>query len=227
MSWLLLYLLPTAFYAAVDVVPYTLVLLATFSLYELGYIFNDTVAVRRETQPSLRLSEKETRYFFAHRRHIIGTRVLTAAVCLCTLYALYETPYTLLYALALMVVLFAIYNQWRNRYNVFLYIWLVCSRYLPFMCLSEHSLREYILLFVSYPLLIGIERFSMPSYRWPLIRRLIPTESSKALFRAAYYVTVLLILVPYCYYTDIPLYELTPIGILALYRIVRLFIKEK
>ncbi len=206
--------------------PYTLVLLATFSLYELGYIFNDTVAVRRESQPSLRLSETETRYFFAHQWQIIGIRVLTAAACIWALYIIHYPIYALLCALSLMGALFALYNHWRNRYNVFLYIWLVCSRYLPFMCLSEHGMSEYILLFISYPLLIGIERFSMPSYRWPLIRQLIPTEASKALFRAAYYIIALLILVPYCYYTDITLYELAPIGILGLYRIVRLFIKE-
>ena len=226
LSWLLLYILPTAFYSHLDVLSYTLVLFATFTLYELEYIFNDTVAVQHESQPSLRLTDTQTAYFFAHRYLIIFTRLLIAALCLALLSLLHSFTPSLLCALALMVVLFAIYNRWRNRYNVFLYIWLVFSRYIPFMCLAAHSGIDYILLFVSYPLLIGLERFSMPNYRWPFMRRLIPNEEAKARFRVAYYVLALLVLVPYCYLTGLSLYALLPIGVLALYRILRLVIKK-
>ena len=229
LSWLLLYILPTAFYASVSPVPYILVLFATFSLYELGYIFNDAVAVRRETNPSLRLTDTQITYFLTHRWAIILTRVLIAALCLyllsfvhCTLYIVHCTL-----SLALMCLLFALYNRWRNRYNVILYVWLVFSRYLPFMCLAPHSISIYVLLFVSYPLLIGLERFSMPAYRWPFMRPLIPNEEAKALFRVAYYLIILLLLVPYCYYTGTSFYFLAPIIILALYRILRLIIDNK
>lgn len=121
-----------------------------------------------------------------------------------------------------MCFLFALYNRWRNRYNVFLYVWLVFSRFVPFMCLAEHGAFDYILLFVSYPMLIGMERFSMPSYRWGLMGKLIPDEPSKARFRAAYYCLALVILVPYCLCSGRTLYPLTPIAILAVYRILRL-----
>ena len=226
LSWLLLYILPTAFYSHLDVLSYTLVLFATFTLYELEYIFNDTVAVQHESQPSLRLTDTQTAYFFAHRYLIIFTRLLIAALCLALLSLLHSFTPSLLCALAIMLILFSYYNRWRNRYNVFLYIWLVFSRYIPFMCLAAHSGIDYILLFVSYPLLIGLERFSMPNYRWPFMRRLIPNEEAKARFRAAYYVLALLVLVPYCYLTGLSLYALLPIGVLALYRILRLVIKK-
>ena len=226
LSWLLLYILPTAFYSHLDVLSYTLVLFATFTLYELEYIFNDTVAVQHESQPSLRLTDTQTAYFFAHRYLIIFTRLLIAALCLALLSLLHSFTPSLLCALAIMLILFTYYNRWRNRYNVFLYIWLVFSRYIPFMCLAAHSGIDYILLFVSYPLLIGLERFSMPAYRWPFMRRLIPNEEAKARFRVAYYVLALLVLVPYCYLTGLSLYALLPIGVLALYRILRLVIKK-
>ncbi len=226
LSWLLLYILPTAFYSHLDVLSYTLVLFATFTLYELEYIFNDTVAVQHESQPSLRLTDTQTAYFFAHRYLIIFTRLLITSLCLALLSLLHSFTPSLLCALAIMLILFTYYNRWRNRYNVFLYIWLVCSRYLPFMCLGAHSGIDYILLFVSYPLLIGLERFSMPNYRWPFMRRLIPNEEAKARFRVAYYVLALLVLVPYCYLTGLSLYALLPIGVLAFYRILRLVIKK-
>ena len=237
LSWLLLYILPTAFYSSMGytgdawsfAIQYTLVLIATFTLYETGYIFNDTLAIRREEHPSLRLNESETAYFFAHRWSIVLTRLLIAAICLCALSPIINYQLSIInYQLSiinyqlLMLVLFALYNRWRNRYNVFLYVWLVFSRFVPFMCLSEHGAFDYILLFVSYPMLIGMERFSMPSYRWGLMGKLIPDEPSKARFRAAYYCLALVILVPYCLCSGRTLYPLTPIAILAVYRILRL-----
>lgn len=219
-SWLLLYIVPTAFYASLDALTYLLVLFATFSLYELGYIMNDTVAVRREEQPSLRLSDNETRYFFAHKWTIIATRLLIAAACLSVLHSFTPSLFCAL-SLVIMCLLFALYNRWRNRYNVFLYGWLVFSRYLPFMMLEHHAWWLYALLFVSYPLLIGLERFSMPAYRWPLMRILIPNEESKTLFRAIYYTVLLCLLLPLWWWEKQDFLFLLPIGILWLYRVSR------
>ena len=162
--------------------------------------------------------------FFAHRWTILATRLFIAAACLGILSTVHHTSYIvhLSLSLVIMLVLFALYNRWRNRYNVFLYVWLVFSRFVPFMCLAGHGAFDYILLFVSYPLLIGLERFSMPSYRWGLMGKLIPDEPSKARFRAAYYCLALVILVPYCLCSGRTLYPLTPIAILAVYRILRL-----
>jgi len=120
-----------------------------------------------------------------------------------------------------MCLLFALYNRWRNRYNVFLYGWLVFSRYLPFMMLEHHAWWLYALLFVSYPLLIGLERFSMPAYRWPLMRILIPNEESKTLFRAIYYTVLLCLLLPLWWWEKQDFLFLLPIGILWLYRVSR------
>lgn len=228
LSWLLLYILPTAFYAAIGyngtpasyVLLYMLVLLATFTLYELGYIFNDTFAIRRESKPSKRLNKNELNYFFSHKWHIIATRVGIAFLCLFML-SFYISILPISIALITMCGLFGIYNRWRNKYNVFLYVWLVFSRYLPFMLLCEHSWRDYLLLFLSYPLLIGIERFSMPTYRWPLMRKLIPDETSKARFRMWYYAIALILISAALYYAGQPLVLLIPFGILFLYRFIR------
>lgn len=197
-----------------------LVLLATFTLYELGYIFNDTFAIRRESKPSKRLNKNELNYFFSHKWHIIATRVGIAFLCLFML-SFYISILPISIALITMCGLFGIYNRWRNKYNVFLYVWLVFSRYLPFMLLCEHSWRDYLLLFLSYPLLIGIERFSMPTYRWPLMRKLIPDETSKARFRMWYYAIALITTSAALFATEQPLVLLIPFGILFLYRFIR------
>lgn len=61
----------------------------------------------------------------------------------------------------------------------------------------------------------------MPSYRWPIARTLIPDEASKARFRALYYIVLLMALVPLMYYMNQPLWWLSPIAVLAVYRILR------
>ena len=144
------------------------------------------------------------RYPSAHRRSLSFTPSLFCAL-----------------SLVIMCLLFALYNRWRNRYNVFLYGWLVFSRYLPFMMLEHHAWWLYALLFVSYPLLIGLERFSMPAYRWPLMRILIPNEESKTLFRAIYYTVLLCLLLPLWWWEKQDFLFLLPIGILWLYRVSR------
>ena len=86
------------------------------------------------------------------------------------------------------------------------------------MLLVPHPWEVWLLLFLSFPLLNALERFSMPRYRWPLIKQLIPSEDSKTLFRAVYYSVVLLLtflLVQAKGYTYI---VLIPIMILCLYR---------
>ena len=230
---MLLYLMPTAFYSAVSysgswtlfAINYLLILIATFSLYESGYIYNDTFSIRHEQQPAIRLYESNFAHFGRWSAVIFGIRVLYSLSALGMLYWLNGTErcgYVAL-SIAVMTLFFAIYNHWRNRYNVWFYPFLVCSRYVPFMLLYDTGIMPYILLFVSFPLLNAMERFSMPRFRWPLMRTLIPTEESKTLFRALYYPIVLLVLCSVFYCFALPYTWLIPIGILTIYRLSLFF----
>lgn len=234
LSWILIYIVPTAFYAAIPhagslthfTLSYLLVLLATFSLYECGYIFNDTISIRKEKQPALRLYPANFEHFNQRKYLIFGSRLFYALMALTGLHFLGTNNHSLLMlcaSLLLMCLLFALYNAWRNRYNVWLYPFLVCSRYIPFMLLSQHDWWIYLLLFVSFPLLNALERFSMPRYRWPIMRILIPSESSKTLFRACYYGIVLLIACPLMVLSGHSIWLLSPIILLGIYRVGLLF----
>ena len=185
------------------------------------------------TTPLLSVGKSIPLFVSTNPRRLISLRIDGASsspVCSLPLFvfapypqfSIFNFQFSILNSQFSMCLLFALYNRWRNRYNVFLYVWLVFSRFVPFMCLAGHGAFDYILLFVSYPLLIGMERFSMPSYRWGLMGKLIPDEPSKARFRAAYYCLALVILVPYCLCSGRTLYPLTPIAVLAVYRILRL-----
>ena len=231
LSWLLIYVMPTAFYAAIGysgapalfACNYLLILIATFSLYECGYIVNDTISIRHEEQPAIRLYDYNFVYFERKKYYIFGARILISLAALFALYALTEDMIMVIRtgtALITMSILFAIYNRWRSRYNVWLYPFLVCSRYVPLMLLSPHPWEVWLLLFLSFPLLNALERFSMPRYRWPLMKKLIPTEESKTLFRVAYYCLLSLIATSFFLLKGESLLWLTPIYILCAYRIV-------
>ena len=230
LSWMLIYLMPTAFYSAVGysgpwplfALSYLLVLLATFSLYECGYIINDAVSIRREEQPAIRLYDRNLSHFARWQACILGARLLYALTALLCLYLLCRDTAVICHiglALLAMCLLFALYNRCRSRNNVWLYPLLVCSRYLPFLLLFPHPGTIYLLLFLSFPLLNALERFSMPRYRWPLMRTLIPDEPSKTRFRVAYYILLVLITTPLILLTEHSWEWLLPIYILCAYRI--------
>ena len=236
-SWMLIYLMPTAFYSAMGytgswplfALNYGLILLAVFSIYECGYIANDTLSIRHEELPSIRLYANNFEHFERHKALIFASRIGYSLLALPALYALngFETALRIGLSILVMAFLFGFYNCWRSRYNVWLYPFLVCSRYIPFMLLVPHPWEVWLLLFLSFPLLNALERFSMPRYRWPLMRKLIPSENSKTLFRAVYYSVVLLLtflLVQAKGYTYI---LLVPIMILCLYRVALVFWLKK
>lgn len=233
LSWMLIYIMPTAFYSFTTsqlallpfVVNYLLLLTAVFSLYELGYILNDTIAIRYEKQPAVRLYSDNFRHFSLYARVIVLARFAYAAIALGVLYLMDASLVTLPLVINILAipVIFAIYNSWRSRYNVWLYPVLVFSRYLPFMLLYRIDALAIMMLFLSFPLLNMLERFSMPAYRFPLMRRLIPAEESKTAFRVWYYALLLLILSILGVLHMIPYLLIIPVLILFVYRLLLAF----
>lgn len=233
LSWMLIYIMPTAFYSYTTyrgavlpfVVNYVLLLTAAFTLYELGYILNDTIAIRYEEQPAVRLYPNNFEHFARYGRLIVLARFSYAAIALALLYLISPSVFTLPLAANILAIpiIFAIYNRWRSKYNVWLYPLLVFSRYLPFMLLYRIDGPGILLLFLSFPMLNMLERFSMPKYRFPLMRELIPTEESKTAFRAYYYAALLIVLTILSILTIIPYMLILPVLILFVYRLALVY----
>ena len=213
LSWLLIYLVPCAFYgwlASPGNMPHWLfvfnlvsVAFAVITIYELGYIFNDTRAILREAQPAIRLYKNNFDYFALRRSLIVTARIIIASVFL-TAFVKVNTDFgpadcfprlmRTVDAVLLIVPVFAIYNYWRGKWNVLLYPVLLFSRYLPFLMPYDFSAAHALLLFMCVPCLSAVERFSMPRHRFPLMRVIIPDEDAKTWFRVGYYCVVILLL---------------------------------
>ena len=205
-SWLFLNFFTTIYYALIcansinltTIIALGVFTLSIFYLYEWGYIYNDIKAIRHEIAPTLRVNNLALEYGNRHFAHITIIRFSVFTIGLLLTYLLIPTTNTLI-ATGLATIcplLFFCYNQWRSKYNVFLYFWLVASRFLPFAWLieSDQTMVKSLLILLIYPLEIGIERFSMPHYRYPIISKIIPEEQSKHLFRVFYYSMMLIVI---------------------------------
>ena len=219
--------MPTAFYSALThtgtpwpfIGNYLLTLIAAFTLYELGYIANDTIAIKHEEQPAIRLYPQNFAHFDKYRTWIYLVRFCYAAAAL-----LFIPSHACQIAILAILPVFALYNRWRSRYNVLLYPFLVFSRYIPFMLIYDFDWLATLMLFVSFPLLNWLERFSMPRYRFPFMRILIPTEESKTSFRVWYYAVILVLCAAVCMLCSVSATFCIPIIILFLYRLALLVI---
>ncbi|MCM1035308.1 MAG: hypothetical protein NC038_06775 [Paludibacter sp.] len=222
--------MPTIFYSAYQQewtsslfwINYLLILLAVFSFYEIGYIHNDTFATRHESAPSLRLYKENLLYFEQHWKSIFISRTVVAVVSMILFFLLNYRTIAAFYTICnilLIVPLFLCYNSIRNHYNVWLYPLLVWSRYVPFLLPYVTDALLFVLLFLSFPCLNMLERFSMPKHRFPIMRYFIPTEQSKTRFRVIYYSLLLTILIPLILLKHYSIVILTPFGILWCYRL--------
>ena len=207
LSWAVLYLFPTLYYSAmlafasgqhtVDKVTflagYVLLLLATFTLYETGYILNDCVAIRRETEPTIRLYDYNFEFFRHRYRSILSIRLCIIIVALASfalLFGISSNTLITIGAVMMVGIIFFIYNDMRSLWNVALYPLLVFSRYIvfliPYLC-SMADANSVILLFLVFPLPNALERLSMPRHRFRVMRSLIPDENAKTKTRIWYY----------------------------------------
>ena len=240
LSWLFIYLLPCVFYAwcaagtEVEWWRFTaqmlLVFMAVITVYELGYIFNDTYATRREAQPAIRLYQHNFDHFYSHVPHIVATRLVCAATFMALLYICCDATKTYWLAAsagALIIPLFAVYNLWRTKWNVMLYPVLLFSRYIPYLLLYDASWQYVALLFFSVPGLSMLERYSMPRHRFAMMRWLIPDEQSKTRFRVIYYTLALMALMILHVVRGLPLILAAPYCVLWAYRIaIMLYVRH-
>ncbi len=237
LSWLLLYVMPTCFYMLLSagllesfclsgllkfLVNYLLVLLMVFNLYETGYIHNDTFATLREQEPALRLYPYNLTFFYRNAKLIFLLRLLysvVAAVLLVAVNGLGWGVFRVIAATFMIPLIFLCYNFWRSKWNVLLYPVLVFSRYLPFLLLYCVNPRLILLLFLVFPFVAWLERFSMPRHRFGFMKLLIPKEESKTFFRVAYYLLCIVLIHLIYIHLNLPQIELLPFDILAFYRV--------
>lgn len=167
-AFLLFYLFPIALitysysYSYIyDLYKVVLVIGLTYSIYELGYIYNDTITIRKEAEPTLRLSKIELSFFNSNIKKILAIRAITFFT-LMMLYIALGVNVTELVLLVVLFVTFYIYNNVRSKLNLPLHFILVSLRYLiPLIHIFEQvGCFELLFILMLYPILNTLERAS-------------------------------------------------------------------
>lgn len=182
--------------------------LSHYYLYELGYIQNDIIATKSDKM-SLRLNADQINEFYKRQRLIYFSHFAPHIICLIALSlsplfkSYFLKPYIIAISLSFLCFFcFILYNNTQYKYRIFIYPILQVMKYTPsiFLLLAIKPLTgltfisiTLLMLICIYPLEISIERFSMPAKRYGLIKKIIPDENSKKLFRIIYYLILLAI----------------------------------
>lgn len=141
-------------------------ILLIYSVYELGYMFNDTISEEYEINKTSRLTLEESNYFVRNKWHIVFFRFLCAFI-IC-LFMIGKSQAFILVPFILTVFYF--YNTGNVRFRLLLHFLLVIIRYVsPFIFSVGFQLPYVLYLVLIFPLHNSIERlredkFGFPSY---------------------------------------------------------------
>jgi len=209
-SWYLVYPLPLMFISYYSQVVLTfqqfamifmLSFTAFINVYEIGYIVNDTITIYKESNPTIRISEKEGALLSLNWHRIALLRAMVSFILLIIAYLINIQYYFklnfLAYTCLIIVELFVFYlhNIIRSRWNVLTYFILSVGKYFMFVFLFANgdSIYAYLLIvFFMFPLVRTAEHASKPRYD---LQRIIRLVGDYDIFRIKYYGSILTIVI--------------------------------
>lgn len=196
LSWVMIYLVPiylTVCYfsqSEINIIYFFLLIVAVHNLYEIGYIQNDAETIKREREPTLRLTHEQLNYYYSHRLEIYLSRISLSFIISFWLFMYYSNA--AIWLVWCIIPLFFLYNKIRSRLNLLLHFLLVFSRFcLPIYCIT-HNVKVMLLMILMFPLVNMIERMSEKRFEFNCVQKLISTRLD--LFRVVYYFLITTIL---------------------------------
>ena len=112
--------------------------LLTYDLYEIGYIENDCETIKKEQNPTMRVSSEELVYYEKNKELIYFTKVVIAVAISVYLLIWEKTNYLFLLFPALLVPSYLIYNRMRCRWNLVIHALLMFIRYYAPVLIAMH-----------------------------------------------------------------------------------------
>jgi len=167
---------------------------AHMSIYEAGYLENDSVSTINEASPVLRLFNGESAIVLKNLKKIEALRWLITALMLIMVYYLGKefnivtNLYNFFLLIVLIRVIYIIHNHFRNRSNIVTLFILSSSRYISMPCLFldlQTITGLLIVLILIYPFPKTLEYASQTRYHLPF--RTWVRQPYQALFRLIYY----------------------------------------
>lgn len=160
-AWFFTYVIPVlicCYCFNLDLFFSILLIFSIYSSYEIGYIYNDCEVVKREINPTLRLSASERKFYEENKIAVYGIRTIFLALILICIFIFYQSFFSSTSLVVFFIFLtYLVYNNIRNNLNLPLYSFLVFLRYFAFFPFLLWDANLAILLFLVYPLCAFIE----------------------------------------------------------------------
>jgi len=200
LSWFIVYIIPVLFlftwnysYSFTDILYWVLALLLIYNYYEIGYIQNDTETIKKENTPTLRLKLDEFAFYEKHKKTIYAFRIIVNIGLL----LLFKATVSIYFVFSIfsILILYLLYNNMRNRWNLLINSGLVLTRYVAPLIFFGHF-DNRILFYASiliYPLLNFFERASSKRFNLVVIQRIVLYKGRLTVFRVLYYLFFVLL----------------------------------
>lgn len=150
-------------------------LVAVYAAYEVGYLVNDVVVTARETHPTERLAQCPRAWYAQRLRNAAVLRFCVGALALAAAMALGgEMSPPVLAGWLILWPLFALYNHWRGRATIVLYLLLNGLRFLlPVWAAAgtQAALPPWPALLLLYAMPNTYIAAWKPRYRLPVLQR--------------------------------------------------------
>lgn len=191
------YIVPISIYLAfreISIIRLIIAFLLTYDLYEIGYIENDCETIKKEMNPTMRVSSEELVFYEKNKKIIYFTRLYLALIFSSYLIIWEESNLPLTIFPYLLIPTYLIYNRIRCRWNLLLHALLMFIRYYaPVLIATNYFcfVDAFAFLFI-YPLKVMIElsvKGKFGGYKNKFVEKYILREYSNfQQFRIKYYI---------------------------------------
>lgn len=204
-SWMIIYFIPVLvliftnytlqFYWLIST--FLIAVMSVYSVYEIGYIENDVITIKKEKNPTIRIRETEIRYIDNNYKKIISLKLLiiiallSCLMILNTHFGLNLNIYPFILSLVLMRVLFYLHNFIRNNFNILTFFLLSVLKYFTVVLLyfsSEKSVHLLFFILLMFNIPRTLEHSTKIKYNVVFLQNAIGNHD---VFRVKYYFTVL------------------------------------
>jgi len=204
-SWIIIYCIPTFFILynfsllkiGETLLIYIIQACIIYTFYEIGYIQNDCETIKKEKNPTLRLSLDEINFYNDYKMAIYSSRLVSGALLLLILnhFTRDRTGFTLFTCTSVGILLiYQIYNKIRSRFNLVLHFILVVIRFLSYPLIFLPSLTwpglSSFCLLLFFPIINIIERASHKKFKIKFFQGVIQDASKLNTFRVEYYLMI-------------------------------------
>ena len=166
------------------------------NLYEFGYIQNDAETIKKEINPTMRLSTQQLNYYKFNYLWIYLSRLILSIVLSSILIFIsgFKTETLFFLSIAhLLIPIYLIYNNIRNMWNLFLHFILTTIKFtaIQFLFLEKFDWLLFVCSLFAFPVINLIERAANDRF-FPLLAK----KYDITFGRFVYYITLLILLTP-------------------------------